>query len=252
VWLPTSADSMNLGESTLDNVIEPETIASTGIRKAPHVNDEVIAELTRLSNERRENSPEFRQYLDELRRSEARLRDSLVPLEEKAFADRMLGDKPADDDPHVVFQRNAYNNEVLGIALDYAAYWDRHRNYFEGSVLLRNGQHREALAALSRAAAQAPNDSRVRLQLGRAHAFLGDWTKALEEAKRAGYSAIDAYAGQEAKLEAKGQGGASLAAGTRVQITHVNKEWIWAADVAKPDVKGWVKPAAILPLLDGE
>jgi len=129
VVLPSLFDHMDLGESYLDNALEfdhidPADYASLG-KNSPNL----ISQVNQLSKKRVAKDPEFQKlnediqkYLSRKNRKEISLNEA-VRLKEKQQDEKNQKKKGEEEKPEVenppIFPEGFYNDEVLGISLDY-------------------------------------------------------------------------------------------------------------------------------------
>ncbi|MCA9054315.1 MAG: carboxy terminal-processing peptidase [Planctomycetaceae bacterium] len=257
VWIPSIYDEMRIGEDALDNALELTKISPLTFRRYHFVTDDLIRSLQRSAEERRDTSTEFAAYRTDIRDYHDLTGREQRPIDEQSHRDdvnhmkELLARLTASGEPGRL-NRNAFTNEAIAIAADYAAYVREHADHFNGPKFLREGKYQEAIEAFNRLLAADPANSDALRHRAQAHAFLGRWDDALSDAKAAGETFLPCYTAAASSLKVKGSDEVELPAQQRCQVTHVNEEWIYVVSQNQPTIKGWTRPDTIRPLLDGQ
>lgn len=131
IVLPSLTDHMDVAEGDLEYPIPFDKVPGVPHHKFDLVNPNVVSTLKELSGQRIEKSDEFARVLRNIERYKEQKAKKEVPLnEEKYMARRAELDKDDAEEKTFeeqvnghggseVFKRDAYNNEVLAITLDY-------------------------------------------------------------------------------------------------------------------------------------
>jgi carboxyl-terminal processing protease len=131
VVLPSITDHMDISEGDLDYPVAFDKVPANEFHRYDLVNANVVGSLKELSNERLGKSDDFAKLTKNIKRYEDQKAKKEVPLNEEKFnARRAELDSEAEEEKtfeeqagsngeNEVFKRNFYNNEVLGITLDY-------------------------------------------------------------------------------------------------------------------------------------
>jgi carboxyl-terminal processing protease len=131
IVLPSLIDKMDLGESSLENALDFDRIPPASHASAGMVTEKILATLRDRSERRRSVDPKFQEINKDIERYLERKNRKSISLNETALrAERNLDRKEQEEtekeDPTLrssnlpIFASDAYNNEVLQIALDYA------------------------------------------------------------------------------------------------------------------------------------
>jgi carboxyl-terminal processing protease len=131
IVLPSLIDKMDLGESSLENALEFDRIPPASHASADMVSDKLISLIRDRSEKRVTASPKFAEIKQDINRYLERKNRKSISLNEAVLRAERNQDKKEQaetdkDDPSVrgndapIYPDDAYNNEVLHIALDYA------------------------------------------------------------------------------------------------------------------------------------
>lgn len=129
IVLPSLIDHMDVGESFLENALGFNRIAPADFKAESFVNDDMVSVLTQNSRRRIASNPEFKQLQADIERFVERKARKSVSLNEEILRQerKSEGKDPESEldkterDENDIFARSFYNDEVLHIAVDYAA-----------------------------------------------------------------------------------------------------------------------------------
>jgi len=219
------------------------------------VGADLIAELKQLSEQRRRLSPEFQEFQSKLEVYAENQSRTSTTLNEVKFLEKYSktdDSATAAADKSELLKRDAYVNEVLAIAMDYAQRakieWAGH--YFGGWQQLESGEHAAALDSASRAIQLDPKRLAAFALRARARAAAGDWDAALADVKTAKLTAIPSYAVQDGTLTIREETIADVTAGTRMRVSRVSDTWLWAETDTNPRHEGWIRKQFVAPTFD--
>jgi carboxyl-terminal processing protease len=131
VVLPSITDHMDISEGDLDFPVAFDKVPANDFRRYDLVNPNLISSLKDLSNQRLQKSEEFSKLMKNIKRYEDQKAKKEVPLNEAKFnarraeldaeeeEEKTFEEQAGSNGENEVFKRNYYNNEVLGITLDY-------------------------------------------------------------------------------------------------------------------------------------
>ncbi|MFV0442402.1 MAG: carboxy terminal-processing peptidase [Planctomycetaceae bacterium] len=135
VVLPSLLDHMDTGESFLDHALPFHKIAEARYTVNSFVNPEIVSSLQQRSQQRVSANPDFQKLTRVIDRYvERKNRETVVLNEESLRKEREVDqltekeldpetedaiDDVRDESKKPIFPKNAYNDEVLGITLDY-------------------------------------------------------------------------------------------------------------------------------------
>lgn len=131
VVLPSITDHMDISEGDLDFPVAFDKVPANDFHRYDLVNANVVGSLKDLSNQRLEKSDDFTKLVKNIKRYEDQKATKEVPLSEEKFnarraeldaeeeEEKTFEEQAGSGGDKEVFKRNFYNNEVLGITLDY-------------------------------------------------------------------------------------------------------------------------------------
>jgi carboxyl-terminal processing protease len=131
VVLPSITDHMDISEGDLDFPVAFDKVPANEFDRYDHVNPNLVGSLKDLSNKRLEKSDDFTKLVKNIKRYEDQKAKQEVPLNEEQFnarraeldseeeEEKTFEEQAGSGTDNEVFKRNFYNNEVLGITLDY-------------------------------------------------------------------------------------------------------------------------------------
>jgi len=148
IVLPSLTDHYDVSEGDLDYPVAFDKVPSVPHRRYDQVNANIVSSLKELSTKRIEQSADFAKLLKNIKRYEEQKAKKEVPLNEQKFLARREefdADKEEENTfeenahgPTEVFKRDFYNNEVLGITLDYLRLLGKDKVASAGNIPARN------------------------------------------------------------------------------------------------------------------
>lgn len=127
ITLPSFLDNMDLGEAFLDNAMEFDQVPPAAHAMLRSVNADLIALLADRSKKRVTANTDFQKTMADIEKFLARKKRKSVSLNEEELKKERIDDEQKtkdklDEDEYgdrEIYPDNAYNNEVLAIAVDY-------------------------------------------------------------------------------------------------------------------------------------
>jgi carboxyl-terminal processing protease len=148
IVLPSLTDHYDVSEGDLDYPVPFDKVPSVPYRRYEQVNAGILSALKETSGQRIQQSAEFAKLLKNITRYEEQKAKKEVPLNEQKFLARRE-EFDADKEEEQTFEENAhgateifkrdfYNNEVLGITLDYLRLLGKDKVAAAGTSPVRN------------------------------------------------------------------------------------------------------------------
>ena len=253
IKLPSVYDYPRYGETAFENTLAADKISPANYQPQHLIDDDTILALAKKSQSRRDGSQEFQKYLEELEANAQRISRKRVTLNEEKFLakygkqEQTTNNSKSRDE---VITRDALVNEVVAIALDYAAMNSWLLDYSHGMQQLVDGQFEQAIEAFTKAIAL--NSQQTAAYKGRAvaRASIAEWQSALGDAKTARLSSIVCRATADSELKVGTRSVATITAGQRLAVTRANDQWLWAEVSSNPSQKGWIQRRGVTPIVE--
>lgn len=227
-------------------------VAPVVVPVSQFVSPRIVERLQRVAAERQAVAPDFLEYIEQMRTYRRQKDRNTMPIDEPRFLAISNSDvhfPPPEKGAPPVVSRDAYVNEVLAIAVDFAprGRWTEH--FTAGMAALRRSAHADAVVHFTAAINEDSDQPATYMYRARAYAGQGHWDQALADAKRAEAESVSAYARAAADVKVGDKVVAPLTSGQRVVVQKVNGDWLWVRPITNAGPEGWVQKSSLLPFL---
>jgi carboxyl-terminal processing protease len=253
IKLPSIYDYPMYGEAAFENTLAADKLPPADYQPQYLIDDDTVSTIAKQSQGRRSSSREFQNYLEELEANAQKISRKTVTLNEEDFLAEYGKQEETEENSKSrdeVVTRDAFMNEAVAIALDYAAINPWLLRYSRGMQQLVGGQYEQAVEAFTKAIALNPQRTAAYKGRAVAHAGVGQWKRALDDAKTARLSSIACRATADSELKVGTRSVAAITAGQQLAVTRANNEWLWAEVSSNPSQKGWIQRRGVTPIVE--
>jgi len=217
-----------------------------------HVTPKLLENLLRLATERQAVSPEFQEFVEQVRTYEQQQKRARTPLDERQYLAQYQSEiRPSvlDEYDDSATVRDAYLNEVISIALDFAPRGQWLEHYSAALRDLRQKSFADAARKFSTAIEQNADCPEAYFNRARAYAGAGEWDKAVADVKLSGADVLPAFLTADAELKVGETVSAKLSKSHRVVVEKTNGDWLWIRSINDAKSEGWVRKVSLAPII---
>lgn len=255
LWLPSYTEYGKTFRESSTEVFEIKAIKGKKIYPDEFVTPQSIQALMQHSKQRCKASPEFQQYLNEVKRYGRQLKQKSISLNEQTY---LMEQEAKITPPNISldernrFQRDAYLNEVLAIATEYAGMMPWYKDTQYALLMLEKGNYSEASLTLDRVLGIKDDYVPALRGKAQANAALGKWDEALRNRAQASWQdklkgltdpkdpGLIASAKSATELKSGKETVARVAKGEQLRVLEAKDKWLWVEPLSKPDKRGWI------------